>query len=332
MYITYHRIKEAVLSKCANYSLLLAVVLFFSLAVSACSLRSPISDVDQSLLNLGVNGEVCWEDLCPGVSTESDVISKLTELSFVTPNSFQFHEDSWLDTETSSRVTWDCQEPRHRWCGNALFSNDVLHYISLGLNRSISIGQFVNLYGRPDNVVYIDDPWSTACQLQLIWIDRGIIVDSNALKACSDLISQSSSMGLSSAFKIRSFSLSSEMAMSDILDDQELVSYPWSGISDSSLSNIQIIPGNYSMWAISIISFIIVPIIGILKPNIKSAFIAFPIAGFTTFGPTLAFQFSDICVPTIVSWIVNTTLLGFLYMGMIEGARLIRSHFKSHQT
>jgi hypothetical protein len=330
--MAYNRIEVEILSNFKKYSLVLAAIFYFSLLVSACSLRSPISDVDRSALSLGVYGKACWEGLCPEVSTKSEVINSLTQLSFVTPNTIQFYEDSWLETETSSRVIWDCQESPSRWCGEAIFSNEVLHFLWLRLNRDLTIGQFTNVYGTPDSVIYFDDPWDTSCELKLIWIKKGLIANSNAHKTCSDLISQSASIGISSGFRIRSISLSSEMAMADILEDMVSVLHPWPGMSDSTISNIQLIPGNYSMWAISLITFALVPILGTLKPNIKSALIAFPIAGITVFGPTLAFQFSDICIPTIYAWLINTTLLGILYMGMIEGSRLIRSRFKSPLT
>ena len=300
--------------------------------VAACSADANLSDLDQSAMAITGDTGACWQQVCPGIAEMPDVIAAIEGQSFITPDSHSVQDVSWPGFPNATSMVWDCMEPKIRWCGKATFSDGQLQHLWLALDRGISIHELAALHGAPDYLVYSDDPWTTACQVELIWLDARIVGVTHALKHCSDLLSQSVSTGLSSAFRISSLSLYSDRALSQSLNDRGGILEPWPGISNSALSRIQLVPGSYSMWATMIGAVALVALVGIVKPQINSALIGFPVAGIAAIGPTLAFQFSDICIPTIVAWFVNALLLGLLFMGLISGLRRIRSQVLTKRT
>lgn len=307
----------------------IALCIYLLLLSSACSTRTPPNEIDLSILGLTFDPEPCWQGICPGSSTDSETIAALRHSPLFVDDSFQWNSGSWLDSEDSERLTWDCQNPFRRWCGHAVFSDNTLHYLSLLPNRDITIGEFISVYGPPDQAASFDDPWISECRLELIWTTLHVEITSNILKTCSDLMSQASLSGLSSELRISSMSLFSDFASAQVLDESKTDLFPWPGLDNSLVAQTQLIPGSYSIWAVLIISTLLAPIIGLLKPKIISPWIAFPIAGVGTFGPTLAFQFSDICIPTIGLWFINTALLGSFYIALIEGLRFIQRSKKA---
>ena len=313
-------------------ALIIAAGLFVPALVLACSADLNVSQIDRSVLAIADDAGACWQRICPGVADTSDVIAAIGTLSFVAPDSHRFRDVSWLGLENATSLVWDCTEPKRRWCGEGIFFDGSLQYLWLALDRGIPIRELVALHGAPDHVVHTDDPWTTACQVETIWVDVRIVAVTRALKHCSDLLSQSASVGLSSAFRVASVGLYSGTAFARLLEDRESSLQPWPGISNSALSTIQLIPGSYSMWATMVVAVAFVAIVGIVKPRVNSALIAFPVAGITVLGPTMAFQFSDVCIPSIGAWFMNSLLLGFLYMGIIEGLRRIRSRALSNRT
>lgn len=293
--------------------------------VAACSADANLSDLDQSAMAITGDKGACWQQVCPGIAEMPDVVAAIEGQSFVAPDSHSVQDISWPGYPNASRLVWDCIEPKRRWCGQATFSDGTLQHLWLALDRGIAIHELVALHGAPDHLAYSDDPWTTACRVDLIWLDARIVGVTRALKDCSDLLSQSASTGLSSAFRIRELNLYSDRALAQSLNDRDPVLKPWPGISNSAPSRIQLVPGSYSMWATMIGAVGLVALVGIVKPRVHSALIAFPVAGIAALGPTLAFQFSDICVPTIAAWLMNSLLLGLLYMGIIGGLRRMRS-------
>ena len=180
----------------------------------------------------------------------------------------------------------------------------------------------VQKFGPPDYVGYNSLYWAGTCGVSLSWSSKGISISGDALpKACPSKEEAENRQGPNPNIKVTAVAFG---VPEDLHSDSTFPAFyvPWRGFGEGSLLFLDFVPGDPRMWLVILGSLVGLIFLAIWQRRWPSAVISLPMAGIATFLPTLQFQFSDVCIPTIVAYGFNTLVCGFVYIGVAEGIRL----------
>ncbi len=123
----------------------------------------------------------CWHGLEIGKSSESDVVSILTTLTFVDQNTIYFYRKSLPNLNLNGfapgvEIIADCAYPETP-CLKMKVVDDILTEITLLLNYDIRVDEAINYLGDPDYIGYQNlGAERVICEIYLVWRDKQLIL------------------------------------------------------------------------------------------------------------------------------------------------------------
>ena len=150
--------------------------------------------VDRSLLTDQPCPAPCWYGLELGKSTRADVLATLRTLSFADPDTIQENAVGYWDrfshkSLAATVIGANYRSSRQQSAG-LIVANDTLLSIGIFPNYPLSLAQVVDHLGPPDYVSAIMGLDRTTCYLELIWLNRQIVVgrtELNGQQLCGTL-------------------------------------------------------------------------------------------------------------------------------------------------
>ena len=150
--------------------------------------------VDRSLLTDQPCPAPCWYGLELGKSTRADVLATLRTLSFADPDTIQENAVGYWDrfshkSLAATVIGANYRSSRQQSAG-LIVANDTLLSIGIFPNYPLSLAQVVDHLGPPDYVSAIMGLDRTTCYLELIWLNRQIVVgrtELNGQQLCDTL-------------------------------------------------------------------------------------------------------------------------------------------------
>ena len=293
-----------------------------AVVLSACQ-ATPDPLIDRSLATGEPCAAPCWQGLHIGKSSLANITTVLQQLPFVDADSIQQFSAGAVDVsgETQVQVDWHCLHPRLRWCGSALLTGDRLEHLRMMVNFPWTLADAVQRLGQPSYVGYDDYGPGGQCYISLYWADKGVSIrGAGLLKPCPTPAEAERRLGPNPNIRVISVTYTSPTAFHF---DQSFPEYhvPWRQFSEGPLDFLDFVPGNSGMWLMGLGSLVILLLLAVWLPKLPAVVLAFPLAAIAVFAPTLQFQFSDVCIPTIVAFAFNTTLCGFGYTAAAQVAR-----------
>lgn len=196
--------------------------------------------------------------------------------------------------------------------------------MSLPVYYDLTFADVVQKFGPPSRISYLPTMFGPiSCQIQLHWPDKMLSVMGYLLKACPESDKSGETPRPNPNIRVATVYYGSYKS----LDEH---SQPWSGLVEGPFIFLDLVPGGLFMWFVFLESFIVLMALAFLKRNWPSGVVSIPLAGIATFLPTLHFQFSDVCIPTIIAYGINTLICSFAYIAIAEGVRF--AWRRTHQT
>jgi hypothetical protein len=300
--------------------------------ITACTSMTYDPGADQSLKTLQPCAPACWYGLEPGKSSLTQVKSTLAQLPFVDPSGMNYYEsDNPLKPKTLiGTLSWHCLHPEQRWCGTATFEEGKLVLIYLSVNFPYTFRESVESLGPPNLVAYTPNlamSGPTLCSVDLYWTDKQFVLRGYLIQSCPDPDSSGQMPKPNPEIKI-------ESAFYGLQAQPESSAYPsthyqpWDGFVEGQWIFLDLIPGGLGIWLGFPITLLIVIGLALLLPKWNSALFSLPLAFIAIFLPTLSFDFSDICIPTIEAMALNTCLCGLAYILVAELMRFIAKRLR----
>ncbi len=298
--------------------------LLIAIVAAACVAQASNPLVDQSFSTWKPCAPSCWFGLQPGKSTTEEIRTILKQLPFVDATSLYEDERQWQDDAHARLLTWDCVQPRQRWCGSANISGGVLKALYMSVNYDLSFADAVQRLGPPDRVRYLQDMWQTRCEIDLEWQNRGVSITGTVWKNCPNHQATETNLKVNPQIKV----VSVNYASPDVFrwwSNHAAGSYQrWSGFDETPFAILGLIPGDVTLWLIILGSLIMLVILAIKKPRWPSGVYAFILAAIAVFEPTVQFEFSDVLMPTCGAYFVNVLICGVVFVIIAEGIRRVR--------
>lgn len=177
--------------KKARLFLRLGLLICFAVLVACGPLYADIAEptadtekaYDDSLVSQHPCAPPCWYGIVPNESTKEQSISVLAELSFIDPDTIEFHAVS-----DGEQILWgwgSSQASTDNHNGTIVVNNDDrVETISVGLEYDLEIQQLIMEYGNPD-IVYVF-PWPPDLappdfNIELYWFRFGLVTYSGIL-------------------------------------------------------------------------------------------------------------------------------------------------------
>ncbi len=162
--------------------LLVATIIPF---FAGCSLPNCSLDQTDRSPFIGIPCEApCWQGLTIGKSTESEVISKLSTLTFIDQDLIYFHRMSMPSLDPyiygpGVEITASCICPRKK-CLTISVVNNVFIDAEIVLNYKIDLSEAIRYLGEPDYISYhMMGAEIVTCEIRLIWQKRQLILVSD---------------------------------------------------------------------------------------------------------------------------------------------------------
>lgn len=150
--------------------------------------------VDNSLFTYVPCQAPCWYGLVPGKSTEADSMKTILRLSFLDPQSIEFHATSYFDpiaqkSVKAKLITVNCITPKEQQCVGLTLVDDNLKRIGQFPNYPVTLQYAVDYLSPPDYIQVIPS-FTPGCELGFVWVDRKIILshtDPNSNTLCEKI-------------------------------------------------------------------------------------------------------------------------------------------------
>jgi len=157
-------------SKFAWLSLCLAIL------IASCSVMQRETFVDDSFLTGLPCTAPCWQGLELDISSKSDVLAKLQELTFVDQRSIKEYGTPWMDDDNAVGIRFNCTFS-NGLCGEFKLSNDELKNMYFPIEFSLTFGEVVKMLGKPDYITTgVCQPEKPDCTVGLNWPEKEIYV------------------------------------------------------------------------------------------------------------------------------------------------------------
>jgi hypothetical protein len=166
------------------------ILLFSTLVILSfrCSTATPLPEqIDKSPF-IGIPcAAPCWQGLEIGKSSESEVISTISNLTFIDQDTVNFHRMSMpgLDSSTYApglEITADCINP-NKQCLMIDVVDDILTEIELVFNYSINVDEAIGYLGQPDFIGYRNlGAEKILCEVNVVWKDKKLILSSKVFE------------------------------------------------------------------------------------------------------------------------------------------------------
>lgn len=198
----------------------------------------PVDQQDHSWLE-GIPCSVpCWFGLIPDQSTKNDVLSIIKNISFIDSESIvsrssQFHDVTTDEYFPAIRILAQYKiQKGERGNVRFLVSGDKLRLIEATLNYEVSLGKLVQIFGRPDIIMAIEQPQISGdsyCSIRIFWVDKQLFVwyqdrdQVTWLKTCEQV---SNGSQISSSQLIYTFSITNRDYGKQILKNENVLTWP----------------------------------------------------------------------------------------------------------
>lgn len=154
--------------------LLLYLSLTLMLIMSGCKQKT---EIDQSFTSDLPCKAPCWNGLKLDVSSRSDVLTTIKQLSFVDKNSIHEYGTRWYADDHAIVIYFNCIDSREN-CGSLLLSEDRLKQIWIAIKYPLTLKQAVDKLGQPEDIQYgVCQPGY--CRLSLDWPNQRIFIESS---------------------------------------------------------------------------------------------------------------------------------------------------------
>lgn len=135
----------------------------------------------------------CWHGLMIGKSSESDVISTISTLTFIDQKSVYYHRMPSMDTLDPDvfgegvEITANCAKSEKQ-CLTVQVVENFLTEISIKLNYQIKVSEAIEYLGNP-NYVGFDRAGGelVACRVYLIWSEKQLVLASEIFEGPSSV-------------------------------------------------------------------------------------------------------------------------------------------------
>jgi hypothetical protein len=163
-----------------------AILMILAILINGCSTPTPTpssEQMDKSPFTRDPCAAPCWHNLTVGESSENDVISELSTLTFIDQNSIQLFRRSMptLDLSTFSpgvEMIANCIEP-NKHCLSLTIVDDILTEVVVVLNYDIGPAEAIGNLGNPDYIGYQNlGAEQIICEVYLVWNGKQLVLAS----------------------------------------------------------------------------------------------------------------------------------------------------------
>jgi hypothetical protein len=126
----------------------------------------------------------CWQSLEIGKSSDTEVRSTFSTLSFINQNTIQYVPQTVVSGMTIDRIypglliRANCVRPSQP-CLELTIAENILTRIDIQLNYKISVGEIIAELGPPDYVGYqLMGTENETCQVELVWHGKQLVMNS----------------------------------------------------------------------------------------------------------------------------------------------------------
>jgi hypothetical protein len=164
---------------------ILLMSLFVEMFLIGCSNLPLASDkVENSLFTGKPCAAPCWYGLEVGTSNEDDVMSTLSDLTFINQATIQIHRMSMpipglSDYAPGMEISARCAKPSNKQCLTLDVVNNVLTEIIVNLNYEIRASEVIKQIGDPDYVGYLNlGAEKIICEVYFVWSSKQVVLSS----------------------------------------------------------------------------------------------------------------------------------------------------------
>ena len=150
----------------------LALLIFYSIKYYDSQIA------DQSFMTGNPCKAPCWYGLVPGVSSDTEIMQKLPQLTFIDTHSIVRNEGSFWPGNQPHMIYFNCKNIQKTQCGFLIVTDDRLKFINLYLQYNLMLSQVIKKLGPPEYIDYYHDiinPPNPVFIAELSWPENRIV-------------------------------------------------------------------------------------------------------------------------------------------------------------